>query len=154
MQPRNRPWWFTLSLATVALFLLAACASGSEEEEEDPPAEEIAPPTTACQPPSCTEYTVTERDFFLQVAEQKVEKGAQISKNVKAGKVRFVLNNRGRFTHNFHVVGQGVDAKTKNIGAGKDGWLEVDLAPGTYELSCPLSNHADRGMRGALTVAP
>ncbi len=30
--------------------------------------------------------------------------------------------------------------------------FKVELEPGTYEISCPVSDHAEQGMRGTLTV--
>lgn len=30
--------------------------------------------------------------------------------------------------------------------------FKVHLEPGTYEISCPVSHHAEQGMRGTLTV--
>ncbi|MBI2887317.1 MAG: cupredoxin domain-containing protein [Chloroflexi bacterium] len=73
---------------------------------------------------------------------------------VKAGAVTFVLKNEGRYTHDFRVEGQGTDAKAPKVGSGRTQEWRVTLKPGTYRISCPISNHADRGMVGALTVVP
>ncbi len=40
----------------------------------------------------------------------------------------------------------------ENLAPGGTGTLQVDLEPGTYEIYCPVGDHADRGMRMALTV--
>jgi uncharacterized cupredoxin-like copper-binding protein len=71
---------------------------------------------------------------------------------VKAGTVTFVLKNEGRFTHDFRVEGQGIDKKAPKVGRGREREWQIELPPGTYRISCPISNHADRGMRGTLTV--
>lgn len=71
---------------------------------------------------------------------------------VKAGAVTFVLKNEGRYTHDFRVEGQGVDAKAPKVGSGRTLEWRITLKPGTYRISCPVSNHADRGMVGTLTV--
>lgn len=74
--------------------------------------------------------------------------------SVKAGTATFVLKNDGRFTHDFRVEGQGIDEKAPKVGQGRTFEWQVTLAPGTYSISCPISNHADRGMVGTLTVVP
>ena len=70
----------------------------------------------------------------------------------KAGTVTFVLKNEGRYTHDFRVEGNGIDEKAPKVGRGRErDWL-ITLPPGTYRISCPISNHSDRGMTGTLTV--
>lgn len=73
---------------------------------------------------------------------------------VRAGPVRFQLQNRGRYTHDFRIRGSGFEQKSPLIGAGRELTWEVMLAPGDYEIACPVSDHADRGMRGTLVVVP
>ncbi len=73
---------------------------------------------------------------------------------VPAGEITFKFNNMGRYTHDFRIEGNGVDEKSPRVAAGRsDEWI-ITLAPGTYNISCPISNHADRGMVGTLTVTP
>ncbi len=71
----------------------------------------------------------------------------------KAGTVTFVLQNKGRYTHDFRVEGNGIDEKAPKVGRGRERDWQITLSPGTYRISCPISNHADRGMTGTLTVA-
>lgn len=86
---------------------------------------------------------VTQRDFKL----------VPDTLTVKAGAVAFLLNNEGRYTHDFRVEGQGVDQKAPKVGSGRTlEWRITLQQPGTYRISCPISNHADRGMVGTLTV--
>ncbi len=73
---------------------------------------------------------------------------------VSAGEVTFTLVNGGRFTHDFRIKGEGLDEKSPRISAGRTGEWAITLAPGIYHISCPISNHADRGMVGTLTVIP
>ncbi len=73
---------------------------------------------------------------------------------VQAGEVTFILVNAGRFTHDFRVEGEGIDEKSPRISAGRTGEWAIKLGPGVYHLSCPISNHEDRGMIGTLTVTP
>lgn len=69
---------------------------------------------------------------------------------VKPGAVTFVLRNEGRFAHNFHVEGPGVEAHAEKFSPGRTIRLEVTLQEGEYKISCPLSNHDQRGMHGIL----
>jgi plastocyanin len=74
---------------------------------------------------------------------------------VKAGQVRFTVENVGQFAHNmtFQIEGAGNVAKTKNFKT-TDGpqVLEVDLEPGTYKMMCDIIGHPEQGMVGTLTV--
>lgn len=71
---------------------------------------------------------------------------------VKPGAVTFVLRNEGRFAHDFHVEGPGVEAHAAKFSPGRTVRLEVSLQEGEYKISCPLSNHDERGMHGTLVV--
>ncbi len=98
-------------------------------------------------------------DGFVQIAGDKVEialteyelKPGKI--RVKPGTVTFVLRNEGRFSHDFHVEGPGVDAYAAKFSPGRTIRLEVTLQEGEYKISCPLSNHDQRGMLGTLVVS-
>lgn len=71
---------------------------------------------------------------------------------VKAGKITFVLKNEGRYTHDFRVEGERIDEKAPKIGVGHSLKWEITLGRGEYQISCPISNHAERGMVGTLKV--
>lgn len=71
---------------------------------------------------------------------------------VGPGKVTFVLRNEGRYSHDFHVEGPGIDITTQKFGPGRTIRLEVSLQEGEHKISCPLSNHDERGMHGTLIV--
>lgn len=72
---------------------------------------------------------------------------------IGAGTVTFVLRNEGRFAHNFHVEGPGIDTTAEKFSPGRTVRLEVALQAGEYKISCPLSNHDQRGMHGVLIAA-
>lgn len=88
------------------------------------------------------DISITERDFYL-------EPEAIV---VQPGKLTFVLTNAGRYTHDFRVKGEGIDERSQKIGIGRTNRFTLDLREGEYEMSCPLSNHADRGMTGKIVV--
>lgn len=71
---------------------------------------------------------------------------------VAPGKITFVLRNEGRFAHNFNVEGPGIDTTAEKFSPGRTVRLEVALQEGEYKISCPLSNHDQRGMHGTLVV--
>lgn len=70
----------------------------------------------------------------------------------KTGTITFQLVNEGRYTHDFRVEGEGVDEKAPKVGQGREREWKIDLKPGTYRISCPISNHNKRGMTGTLVV--
>lgn len=92
--------------------------------------------------PAGSNVNISEEDFKL--VPNKV--------TAKAGLVTFVLANNGRYTHDFRVEGQGIDDRAPRIGAGFTHEFKVTLKPGAYRISCPISNHAKRGMTGTLVV--
>jgi uncharacterized cupredoxin-like copper-binding protein len=69
-------------------------------------------------------------------------------KTVPAGKVTFVVTNKGKVPHDFKIKGK----KTKTIAAGKSTTLVVVLPKGKFAYLCTLPGHAPAGMKGVLTV--
>ncbi|HLZ31313.1 MAG TPA: plastocyanin/azurin family copper-binding protein [Chloroflexota bacterium] len=75
---------------------------------------------------------------------------------VPAGRDTFTMQNTGQFPHNVHIEGNGVSVDVKPDGpvAGGESFSgTVTLAPGTYDVWCPVPTHRERGMVGTLTVA-
>jgi LPXTG-motif cell wall-anchored protein len=75
---------------------------------------------------------------------------------VSSGTSRWTLQNVGQFPHNVHIEGTGValDVKPDGPVAGGQSFTgTVNLAPGTYEVWCPVGMHRQNGMVGMLTVA-
>jgi uncharacterized cupredoxin-like copper-binding protein len=110
--------------------------------------------------PAAPEKTAAAEGEYVDVAGDKVEiayKEYQLTPNkirVGPGKVTFVLRNEGRYSHDFriNVEGPGIDITTQKFGPGRTIRLEVALQEGEYKISCPLSNHDERGMHGTLIV--
>lgn len=72
---------------------------------------------------------------------------------LSAGPTTFEVSNAGTFPHNFDIEGEGVDEVfAENLQPGETQVLDLDLAPGTYRIYCPVANHADQGMEMELTV--
>jgi plastocyanin len=75
---------------------------------------------------------------------------------VSSGASRWTLQNVGQFPHNVHIEGNGVSMDVKPDGpvaGGQSFSATVNLAPGTYEVWCPVGMHRQNGMVGTLTVA-
>ena len=71
---------------------------------------------------------------------------------VRPGRVRFEATNVGNTVHSLGINGNGVKARTEDYPAGETRTLEVTLAPGTYELDCPVGGHTELGMHARFTV--
>lgn len=71
---------------------------------------------------------------------------------VESGVVAFQVGNVGDKTHNFIIEGNGLVKATPDLNTGDGSVLTVELAPGTYNLLCDVSDHIDRGMVGQLVV--
>jgi uncharacterized cupredoxin-like copper-binding protein len=73
---------------------------------------------------------------------------------VKAGRVRFVVKNQGTVDHGFEVEGPGLEEEIDPFPPGRTRTLELDLAPGTYEVYCQVPGHKELGMKGELIFKP
>jgi uncharacterized cupredoxin-like copper-binding protein len=72
---------------------------------------------------------------------------------VSAGMITFEVTNNGTVEHNFEIEGQGIEQVfDQNLQPGETRSMTVELQPGTYEVYCPVGDHAEQGMRLELTV--
>ena len=121
--------------STVLLAALSGCGGSSGTG--------AAPSQPSASAGPAQEVKVDMGDFFYKPGDI----------TVKSGTVKFVLTNVGATAHRFSIKnGQDMIASSKNVGAGLQGSLEVDLKPGTYKLGCTLGDHEARGSVGSLTV--
>jgi plastocyanin len=90
-----------------------------------------------------TRVTVTEREYKISLARH----------TFKAGKMTFVVQNRGKLAHAFEIKGPGVSGKKipGTIAPGKSHSLTVQLHGGTYKLWCPI--HVAQGMKTTIKVS-
>lgn len=124
---------FALLLAALVLPLASACGGGDEAADTGMG----GTGETAAQT-----VDVSAVDFAFEPADISVEPGA----------VAFALANEGSAPHALAIEGNGVDVSSDTIDAGASTTLETELEEGTYEIYCPVGDHRDRGMVGALTV--
>lgn len=87
------------------------------------------------------------------VAVELVEYEIRMPTTLPAGPTTFEVTNNGSVDHNFRIEGQGIiDGFANDFPPGQTQILELDLAPGDYEVYSPIGNFADQGMRLTLTV--
>lgn len=136
------PLLFTLTALTVA-----ACDASKRD-----PAEEMEEPREEQEP-------VRERDDAARLAPADtihvaLSDGAiEMPRTLPVGPVAFHVQNSGTMEHNFEIEGQGMEEKlSENLDAGEVGVLVVELERGTFEVYCPVEDHADKGMRLQVTV--
>jgi uncharacterized cupredoxin-like copper-binding protein len=124
--------------------------SGTDTSGTDTSAGSIATvgtTTEAAAPsgPLVATVNVAETDFKLTPANPTVS---------KTGVVEFKIRNRGQVTHALEVEGPEGERETDSIEPGRSATLKVDLGKrGSYEWYCPIGDHKERGMRGAVIVA-
>jgi hypothetical protein len=72
---------------------------------------------------------------------------------VARGKIGLEVVNDGALEHGLHVVGPGVDEQSDEfLTPGQRRMMWLDLAPGTFRVSCPDGDHAERGMSAHFIV--
>jgi plastocyanin len=78
----------------------------------------------------------------------KVTKAGKAVKTLKHGTYKIVVNDKSNM-HNFHLIGPGVNKKTRVAFTGTKTWT-VTLKKGTYRYQC--DPHAANGMKGSFRV--
>lgn len=86
-----------------------------------------------------------------KLSEWKVELSAA---TVSEGPVAFRVTNSGSIPHALEVEGQGLERQTVLLQPGSSTTLTLTLAPGTYEVYCPVGedSHKKLGMETHLKV--
>lgn len=143
--PVRRAWRVTGTAAAGLALLLAlgACADSDRAEVETTAGDTAA--TTEREPaisPEGSGVDVGLTEFTIDMPHE-----------LPAGSTTFRVTNAGTIPHNIEIEGQGIERELeRNLSAGQGGTLTVELEPGTYEVYCPVADHAERGMRLELTV--
>jgi plastocyanin len=89
------------------------------------------------------EVEIVLTDFALEPASLSLEPGSYTLRVV----------NEGEAAHALEVDGPTGEVETETLAAGQSADLQVDLSEaGEYELYCPVGDHRDRGMEGAISV--
>jgi uncharacterized cupredoxin-like copper-binding protein len=89
----------------------------------------------------------------LQVAVDLTEYSINMPEVLTAGPQQLQITNHGKEQHGFAIEGGAVHQRlTSNLTGGSAATLTVDLAPGTYEVYCPVDEHKGKGMKRTITV--
>jgi len=69
------------------------------------------------------------------------------------GRLVLTIVDRGRLRHSFRLWGPGGEpVRVETLFPGDEAVRAARLAPGRYRMLCTVSNHAELGMTGRLTV--
>ena len=89
----------------------------------------------------------------IQVAVDLTEYSINMPETLTAGRQQLQITNHGEQQHNFVIEGGSVHQQlVGNLTKGGTATLDVDLAPGTYEVYCPVDEHKGKGMKRTITV--
>ncbi len=127
-------------IVIAVVLLLSGC--GGRSAPQQPPAAQATPAPAAPSPAAPAEQEVT-----IKLTEFKFEPGTV---EVKAGQVKFELENSGTVEHNFVIV--GTNNRIEAIPPGKKGELAAALRPGSYRIECDVPGHKEAGMTMTLVV--
>ena len=137
--------------AVVVLMVTTALASGCIDESDNRAAKDGAThgdTTGSTSEPAAHAETVT---AVLSEWSVTLEPGS-----VDAGTITFEVRNDGAEAHVFEIEGGGEQWRTDEVAPNGTATLSVALAPGTYNVYCPLDSggeaHADRGMKTTFRV--
>ena len=137
-----------IASSKIVCALLAALAlglAGCGEDSDEGSSTGTGTQEEAAQPDAAPSQTVelTETEFKIRPAGVKLD---------EPGVVAFRVQNDGKVVHALEVESDDLEEETEQIEPGGSATLTIDLPEGTYELYCPIGNHADQGMEGTLTV--
>ena len=138
--------------AALALVLGAAACGGGGSSEETTTEQATTEQTT-------TEQTTTEGGGGSASGtlegetgpgfEIEVKQNGEDAESVKAGTYTLKVEDKSA-SHNFHLIGPGVDEKVTDVGFVGDKTVTVTLKKGTYTYQC--DPHASSGMKGTFEV--
>jgi plastocyanin len=143
-----------VSLATVMLLLAGVGLVGCGDDDDDTAATEATTTEEAAAGGGgATEIAMTE--YAFDPADVKASRGGTIT-----------ATNDGEMPHNYTIpdtraLRGGGELTTGNVDPGSSGKVRLNvsvrggtrhLAPRKYEVICTIPGHAEKGMKGTLTV--
>jgi uncharacterized cupredoxin-like copper-binding protein len=149
---------------TIAAVVFAfACQPGPTEQTANTPSQSTTMPRTesaTTETSAMNPVLPPERDDpagrpTAAAATQEVhliEYQIHMPQSLPAGRLAFNVENGGKEDHAFEIEGNGVHQQTTVLKRGDTTALEVNLAPGTYTVYCPVDGHKDKGMKTTLVV--
>jgi uncharacterized cupredoxin-like copper-binding protein len=122
--------WFVAAM--VALSVAVGCAGGGGSNSPSGAKDSVLKTIRIEE----TEYSLKPADITLE----------------KPGIYAFKVVNAGGTTHALEVEGEGLQKYSKEIEPGRSTQLRLELKAGTYELTCPVDHHEEKGMVGKVIV--
>jgi len=145
------------TLAFLAPLLVAACDASERnvESEGDTAAVTAGPDTTAAT--TATAADTSAADTTAGVSETVevtlTEFSIDMPRTLAPGAKTFRVTNAGGMEHNIEIEMGGTEYTfPETLAPGETRTLEARLEAGTWEVYCPVADHADRGMRLQLRV--
>jgi plastocyanin len=145
---------FITMLVLVAAVALAAAACGGDDDNSAGGATTTTEQTTTEQ--TTTEETTTGGAASMELEgetgpgfEIEVKQNGADAESVAAGTYTLKVEDKSS-SHNFHLIGPGVDEEVTTVPFTGDKEVTVTLKPGTYTYQC--DPHADSGMKGTFEV--
>jgi len=148
-------WEILTLVAVVALLGVALTGCRPQQETMDEVVDVVPPePEPEPEPDADTAGTGEDAETGENVVQVTLLDGEiEMPDTLTAGATIFEISNVGALVHNLEIEGQGIEEVLENdLQPGESATLTVDLQPGTYEVYCPVADHAERGMRLTLTV--
>jgi plastocyanin len=145
---------FITMLVLVAAVALAAAACGGDDDNSAGGATTTTEETTTEQ--MTTEETTTGGAASMELEgetgpgfEIEVKQNGADAESVAAGTYTLKVEDKSS-SHNFHLIGPGVDEEVTTVPFTGEKEVTVTLKPGTYTYQC--DPHADSGMKGTFEV--
>jgi plastocyanin len=136
-------------LVVIAAIALAAAACGGDDNNS-------ASGETTTTEPTTTEETTTGGSASMELEgetgpgfEIEVSQNGADAESVAAGTYMLKVEDKSS-SHNFHLIGPGVDEEVTTVPFTGEKEVTVTLKPGTYTYQC--DPHADSGMKGTFEV--
>lgn len=129
-----------VALVLAGAALLAGCSGTTSNSSTSPKTKATAAPTAQAEG---TVVTVTETEWAIALS----------TTTFTPGVYTFVVKDAGHASHALEIDGPGVsDKRSAGVSPGDSTRVTVTLQKGTYDVYCPVGNHADMGMRTSVTV--
>lgn len=132
--------FYVIPLLGAVFLFTSACDNGQEVTDNTPIIEEEEAPSP---------LVANEDTIEVQLSEYSIE----MPNPITAGETIFRVTNVGEIPHNFEVEGNGIEKEFEtSLEPGETETMVLELEPGTYEVYCPIGDHAEQGMSMELSV--